>query len=52
MDNDLSGSILDSLNEEQQRELLLAYEESFDEASLLNHIEVKLQHEKWLKVDQ
>ena len=49
MDNNLNGNILNSLTDEQQKALLLAYDESFDEDNLLSHEQVKLQHEKWLK---
>ena len=48
MDDELNGNIINSLDEEQQQELLLAYNESFDEANLISHMEIKLQHEKWL----
>jgi len=49
MDNELDGYLYNSLSEKEKKELLLSYEESFDENNLLNHDEVKLQHEKWLK---
>jgi hypothetical protein len=42
------GNLFNSLSEEQKRELLLSYEESFDEENLLDHETVKLQHAKWL----
>ncbi len=45
------GNLFNSLTEEERKELLTAYEESFDEENLLQHEEVKLQHEKWLKAD-
>ena len=51
MDNEVNGKIFDSLNENQKEELLLAYEESFDDNNLLSHEEIKLQHEKWLRFD-
>jgi len=44
-----NGHLWNSLREDQQRELLAAYEESFDEQNLLTHEAVKGQHEKWLK---
>jgi hypothetical protein len=45
-----NGHLWNSLSEDQQKELLVAYEESFDERNLLSHEEVKRQHEKWLKL--
>ncbi len=45
-----SQPLSNSLSDEQQKELLVAYEESFDETNLLSHEEVKLQYEKWLKL--
>jgi hypothetical protein len=44
-----NGHLWNSLSEAQQKELLAAYEESFDEQNLLSHDAVKLQHEQWLK---
>jgi hypothetical protein len=44
-----NGHLWNSLGEDQQKELLAAYEESFDEQNLLSHEAVKGQHEKWLK---
>jgi hypothetical protein len=44
-----NGQIWNTLTEEQQQEVLLAYDESFDEKNLISHEEVKRQHEKWLK---
>ena len=43
-----NGHLWNSLGEGQQKELLAAYEESFDEQNLLSHEAVKRQHEKWL----
>ncbi len=45
-----SQPLLNSLSEEQQNELFVAYEESFDESNLMSHDQVKLQYEKWLKL--
>jgi hypothetical protein len=44
-----NGHLWNSLGESQQKELLAAYEESFDEQNLLSHEAVKHQHEKWVK---
>jgi hypothetical protein len=44
-----NGHLWNSLGESQQKELLAAYAESFDEENLLSHEAVKRQHEKWLK---
>jgi len=44
-----NGQLWNSLTEEQKREVLLAYEESFDSANLIPHEEIKKSHEKWLK---
>lgn len=44
-----SDKLWNSLNENQQGELLLAYDESFDKANLISHELVKKQHEQWLK---
>lgn len=49
INNDLDGSLWNALNEEEKKELLIAYDESFDENNLLSHEQVKLRHEKWLK---
>lgn len=46
------GNLFNGLNKEEQKELLLAYEESFEEDNLLQHEDVKLQHKKWLESDQ
>jgi len=43
------GKLWGALNESEKQELLLAYDESFDEKNLLSHEQVKQQHEKWLK---
>ncbi len=44
-----TGKLWDSLTSEEQEELLLSYEESFDPKNLISHEEVKGQHDKWLK---
>jgi len=43
-----SGNLWNKLNIEQQKNLLLAYDESFDPANLVDHEEVKREHEKWV----
>lgn len=37
------------LTDEQRRELMLSYQESFDEKNLIPHEEVKKEYAKWLK---
>jgi hypothetical protein len=49
MNKNSDGTLWNALNEEEKEELLIAYDESFDEKNLLRHEQVKLQHEKWLK---
>jgi hypothetical protein len=49
MNSQSDGTLWNALSENQKEELLLSYDESFDEKNLLSHEEVKLQHEKWLK---
>jgi len=49
MNNNSDGALWSALSEEQKEELLLSYDETFDEKNLLSHQQVKLQHEKWLK---
>jgi hypothetical protein len=44
-----SGNLWNNLNENERWELMIAYDESFDNKNLLSHEEVKKQHEKWLK---
>jgi hypothetical protein len=44
-----SGNLWNNLNENERQELIIAYDESFDNKNLLSHEEVKKQHEKWLK---
>ena len=44
-----SGRLWNNLSEKEKKELLIAYEESFDNSNLLSHEQVKLQHERWLK---
>jgi len=43
------GQLWSGLTEEQKKELLIAYDESFDTQNLISHDEVKKQHERWLK---
>jgi hypothetical protein len=49
MNNNSDGTLWHGLSENQKEELLLSYDESFDENNLLSHEQVKRQHEKWLK---
>jgi len=49
INRDQNGHLWNSLNEDQQKDLLIAYEESFNSNNQLSHDQVKLQHEKWLK---
>jgi hypothetical protein len=44
-----SGRLWNGLTEEQKREVLFAYNESFTEEDLVSHEEVMKKHEKWLK---
>lgn len=43
------GELWNRLTKDQQQDLLLAYDESFDTANLISHDIVKQQHEQWLK---
>jgi hypothetical protein len=49
INDDQNGHLWNSLTEEEKKNLLVAYEESFDSNNLLSHEGVKQQHEKWLK---
>jgi hypothetical protein len=49
INDDQNGHLWANLNEDEKKELLAAYEESFDNNNLLSHEQVKHQHEKWLK---
>lgn len=44
-----SGEHWRSLNKDEQEQLLISHRESFDDAQLLDHDEVKLEHAKWLE---
>ena len=44
-----NGQIWDNLTEHQKDDVLLSYEESFDDNNLIPHEQVKKQHERWLK---
>ena len=48
LNNNQTGELWNSLSPDEKNELLLSYEESFDSRNLLNHEEVKRQHDKWL----
>ena len=43
-----NGSLWNTLSEVEKKELLIAYNESFDSANLISHEQVKLSHSKWL----
>jgi hypothetical protein len=47
INDDQNGHLWNSLNEDEKRELMIAYKESFDSNNLLSHEQVKVQHEKW-----
>lgn len=47
INDDQNGHLWNSLNEDERKELMIAYKESFDSDNLLSHEQVKLQHEKW-----
>lgn len=44
-----TGELQNKLTDEQRQELMLSYEESFDEKNLISHEEVKKEYAKWLK---
>jgi len=47
--NQKNGSLFNSLTPEQQRDLLLAADESNDPNNLISHEEVKKEIAKWLE---
>lgn len=42
------STLWNELSKEQQEELIISYDESFDKKNLIPHKEVLKQHEKWL----
>jgi hypothetical protein len=44
-----TGTLWNSLSADEQKELMSAYQESFDSAQLVTHEQIKGQHRKWLK---
>lgn len=44
-----TGTLWNSLSADEQKELMYAYQESFDSAQLVTHEQIKGQHRKWLK---
>lgn len=44
-----TGSLWDSLSDNERQDVLLSYHESFDNENLISHNEVKDQHKKWLE---
>ena len=49
INHDQNGRLWNNLREDEKKELLMAYDESFDSNNLLSHEEVKRQHVQWLK---
>ena len=49
VNHDQNGQLWNNLSETEKQELLVAYDESFDNNNLLSHDEVQSQHEKWLR---
>jgi hypothetical protein len=49
LNNNQTGNLWKNLSETEKQELLLAYDESFEEKNLLSHEQMKQQHDKWLK---
>jgi hypothetical protein len=49
LNNNETGELWKSLKQEEQEELLLSYEESFNPDNLISHEQVKKQHGKWLE---
>jgi hypothetical protein len=47
--NENDGGIWDKLTPEQQQQVLVSYEESFDEKNLISHEEVMKKYAKWLE---
>ncbi len=47
--NDENGTLWNNLSAAEKEELLIAYDESFDNKNLLSHEQVKSQHLAWLK---
>ena len=50
INGDQAGQLWNRLNENEKKELLLAYEESFYDHNLILYEEVKKQHERWLRL--
>jgi hypothetical protein len=49
LNNNQTGELWESLSSDEKDELLLSYNESFNTVNLMNHEEVKKQHDKWLR---
>lgn len=49
LNNSQTSELWKKLNLEEQQELLLSYEESFNPNNLISHDQVKKQHGKWLE---
>lgn len=48
LNHNQAGILWKQLAPQEQEELLLSYEESFNKENLLGHEQVKKQHDKWL----
>ena len=49
LNNNQTGALWNALTDEEKKELLIAYEESFDSGNLIPNEEVKKQQRKWLE---
>jgi hypothetical protein len=49
LDINQTGSLWNTLNQEEKEELLLSYDESLNPDNLISHNQVKQQHIKWLE---
>jgi hypothetical protein len=48
-DSTEDGVLWNNLNDDEKKELLIAHKESLNAKNLVNHEQIKVQHEKWLK---
>lgn len=44
-----TGDLWNILTVEEKNELMVSYQESFNQENLISHEQVKMQHDKWLK---
>lgn len=49
LNNNKTGSLWSSLTLEEEQDLLVSYDESFDKKNLTSHEDVKKQYIKWLE---